>query len=414
MARKTQGSWPQKITVGNVTVKVYRVAHPRARDGFEYVVAWRGENGRTRKTFATPDVALQEAGLTAEKLNAGHVEAAGMSRGDRDELVAARRIAGATPVLAALEEWAKARELCGGPILAAAEAWAARNATSFAPLKLRDAVDRFIDAKEKAGHEGDRTYRAKLKPLVTALGGETLLHSITVSQLNTYLGRYSDGVTRNDFRKRAVTLWNWARDTGHLPEGAPLAIERTMRAKEEPTDIGIIDPATFKKLLAWCRAEHPQHLPALVLSGFCGIRSDEIHGKRADRSVRQLWEDVHLDRKFVRVTVAKQNTPAWRHVPLCDAAIAWLELTPKDERAGVLCESGAMEKLRWLALRAGFKLPSNCLRHSFISYRIEITHSKARVAKEAGNSEKEIDRRYRVPVTAGEAEAWFGLLPDVP
>jgi hypothetical protein len=216
-------------------------------------------------------------------------------------------------------------------------------------------------------------------------------------------------VTRNDFRKRAVTLWNWARDTEHLPDGQPVAPERTMRAKENATKIGIINADAYAKLLEVVRAKHPEHLAAVVLAGFCGVRSDEIHGKRADLSIRQTWQDIQLDRKFLSVTCAKENTPAWRHVPLCDAAVTWLMLCP--DRKGPVCEAGAMSKVRALAHTAGHKLPPNCLRHSFISYRIAATGNKPQVALEAGNSVTEIDRRYRVPVTAAEAADWFNILP---
>jgi hypothetical protein len=65
----------------------------------------------------------------------------------------------------------------------------------------------------------------------------------------------------------------------------------------------------YGQLLRFFHEGHIQYLAALVLAGFCGIRSDEIHGKRDDdREKRQVWEDVHLKRKFVEVTNAKTNT----------------------------------------------------------------------------------------------------------
>ena len=71
-----------------------------------------------------------------------------------------------------------------------------------------------------------------------------------------------------------------------------------------------------------------------------------------------------------------------------------------------------MEKVRLLLRAADFKIPENCFRHSFISYRIAaMDGNKPQVATEAGNSVAEIDRRYRVPLTKGEGEAWFSLRP---
>lgn len=404
------------IRRGAVTTYVYQFTrkHPTADNPDNvreiFTAAWTVGGQRQTRQFSTYAAAHGEASLRADQLAAGRVDAAtNVTAEDGNTLTAAKAITGGVPLLAALQEWAKARKLTDGNILPAAEQWKARHAPGHKRIELGDAIEQFIAAKDKSGHQGERTYRSKLKALTEHFTPDTYLDEITTAQLGIYLSKFGDGVSRNDYRKRAVTLWNWARDNGHLPEGLPVAPDRTLRAKEKATQIGIINADTYSKLLEFVRAKHPQHLAAVVLAGFCGIRSDEIHGKRADRSIRQSWEDIHLDRNFLSVTCAKENTPAWRHVPLCESAVAWLMLCKK--RKGVVCESGAMEKVRKLALEAGHKLPANCLRHSFISYRIAQTGNKPQVALEAGNSVTEIDRRYRVPVTAEQAADWFGIRP---
>jgi hypothetical protein len=70
-----------------------------------------------------------------------------------------------------------------------------------------------------------------------------------------------------------------------------------------------------------------------------------------------------------------------------------------------------MERVRAIAIAAGFELPENCFRHSFISYRIAVTGDKPKVATEAGNSVAEIDRRYRVPIPEDQGKAWFAMTP---
>jgi integrase len=403
--------WPKKVTVGNVTIPVYRVAHATAKSGYAYVVAHRTNGYRQLQKFADADEAIQEARTKATQLAAGRVEGAEMSRSDRDELQAARKMAGKTPLLSAIAEWAEANQLTVGHVLAAAQDWKRRNNAKVKRITVAAAVDAFIAAKDKAKKQGERTYRAKLSPLASHFP-ERHLDEISAAELSAYLEKYDDPVTRNDFRKRAVALFRWAYKFKYLPQGAPLEIEQTERADEGDTEIGIIDPATFKRLLDFIREKHPKHLAAVVLAGFCGIRADEIHGKRADRSTRQTWDDVHPDASpaYVTVTVAKKNTPAKRTAPLCPAAIAWLKLCPKPHE-GPICEGAALERVRLLARDAGFKLPNNCLRHSFITYRIDVTKNKAQVALEAGNSEKEIDARYRAHIAPGVGAAWFSILP---
>ena len=151
-------------------------------------------------------------------------------------------------------------------------------------------------------------------------------------------------------------------------------------------------------------------LAAVVLAGFCGLRMDEIQGKRRNRDLRQTWEDIHIDRKFLAVTAAKDNTPSARMVHLRPVTLAWLQVCPNQK--GLVCGPSGMEKARKKAKDAGFKLPENCFRHSWITYEIAITGDKPATATEAGNSVKEIDRRYRVPKPKMAGEEWFSLWPD--
>lgn len=414
---KGEMRWPRTVQVGPVGVKIYKIAAATFASGHAYTLVWQTPEGRRQRKFSDPEEALREAKLVAGRLAAGELEAAGMTRGDFRELAAAREIAGEIPLLSALREWAKVRELTGGHALAAAESWAQRNnAKTFQRITVGDAIDRFISQKQKAGKQAERTYRSKLEPLRRHFGERTI-DSISAEEFGIYLEQFQDGVTRNDFRKRAVALCRWAQASGFIPRGAALEIEATERASEAATEIGTLTPAQFRALLEWVRAEHPEHLAALVIAGFAAVRADEIHGKRADRERRQLWEDIDLERKHLNVSVAKKNTPSWRLVELPDAAVAWLMLCPN--RTGPICEAGAMEKLRLLVRSAKLDngeprfaaLPENGFRHSAISYRIALTGDKPGTATWAGNSVAEIDRRYRRPMTRQAAQEWFAIHP---
>ncbi len=401
--------YPRIIKHGSVVVKVYRAKHKTNESGWTYVLTWTSRGRRRLQQFADEAKAMEEGRIKASQLAEGRQEVADMTRSDRDDLVAARELCGDVPFLSALEEWRKAREAAGGSLMAAAEAWGARHATRFTSIKVADAVEAFITAKEKAGKQGERTYRSKLKPLPEHFKDRSL-DSITVNEFTAYLERYDDAVTRNDFRKRTVALCRWAQKHGYLPRHAALEIEATERAAEKKTKIGILTPTVYGQLLQFFHESDLAYLAPLVLAGFCGIRSDEIHGKRDDnREKRQMWEDIHLKRKFAQVTNAKTNTASWRIVPLCPAAIEWLELCP--DQKGPVCESGAMERVRAIAIAAGYELPENCFRHSFISYRIAVTGDKPKVATEAGNSVGEIDHRYRVPIPEDQGKAWFAMTP---
>ena len=143
--------WPRKVTIGNVSVKVYRVKHATAATGFSYVVAY--SEGRRRKLakFADPAKALAEAKLKADLLNAGQIEGASMSAGDRTELHHARKIAGGIPLIAVLEEWESGRKLCQGSIMPACQFWSQTQRAKIEDVTVAEAAKRFLAAKRKAG-----------------------------------------------------------------------------------------------------------------------------------------------------------------------------------------------------------------------------------------------------------------------
>ncbi len=390
-----------------MAVKVYRNAHPTNSSGWTYVVAWKSEGVRKREKFADQEEAMQEARNKAGQIDHGKLDGANMTVGERDELKAARDLAGKTPLLAAMQEWAKARDITNGNVLPACEAWAARNVISFERIDVGTIVKNFTAAKKRSGVDVTCSYDKILPALVTFAGGR-MLDTLSARELQAWLdSRYPHPVSRNTARKRIVALWRWARKSGYLPRETLTEAEQTEFAQEASAEIGVINAEVFGRLLHHFRSKHPEYLGALAIAGFTGLRRAEIHA--------QDWSDINLERAFVRVTKAKRNTPARRLVPLCEAAISWLKLCPKKE--GALCSNMAIDRIRHIARGAktdGGKelfpaIPDNAFRHSFISHRVAATGNVAATALEAGNSPNVIFRHYRELFTKDEGETWFKL-----
>jgi integrase len=133
------------------------------------------------------------------------------------------------------------------------------------------------------------------------------------------------------------------------------------------------------------------------------MRRKEVHS--------QNWEDVHLDRGFVTVSNAKKGTFSYRRIPLCAAATAWLSEFKQPK--GSMCEGLAIDRIRKLGREKGLDLKDNALRHSFVSYRVEILQNRHQVALEAGHSEATLTKHYRENVDRNDAQAWFGVMPEV-
>ncbi|QYM80692.1 hypothetical protein K0B96_08865 [Horticoccus luteus] len=399
------------MTAGSVSVKIYEVRHSTNKTGKAYVLAWHGLHGRMTKKFAASGDALAEARIKVAQLASGRIEGADMSVGDRDELQAARELVKDVPLLTALQEWLRARDITDGNLLPAAEAWAARNGTAYRRVKVSAAVKEFLTAKSAAGKNLAKNHASTFEQIVNDLG-ELFLDAVPAKQLDAWLAKWDNPVTRNTKRKRIVSLWRWAQRKGYLPRDARTEAEMTDAAHEPAPVIGIIGVETWTALLRYFAENHPDLLPALVLAGFCGLRRSEIHAQR--------WEDVSLTRKNLRITSAKRGTPARRMVPLCDAAVAWL--APLAQAKGFACPTTgdgadatptlAMDAIRRLAREAKLPdLPENCFRHSYISHRVAATGDIARVSLDAGNSPKEINRHYRELVSEEEGKAWFEVGP---
>lgn len=402
--------WPKVVKAGHAVVRIYRESHHGTKTGVMFTVAWNTPAGRKRVKFANLDAALVEARAKVHQLAAGRIEAASMTGDDRDELAAARKIAARfeLPVMAALAEWSRARELTQGNVIAACEAWAARNSSPVDRITVEAVVRKFLAAKTAAGIKTAENHAHIFADLTRDFGSHDL-DTISALMLDKWLARWEHPSTRNTFRKHLVALWRWSQKKGYLSRELKTEAENTERAVEAPLVPGIIDAPTFGRLLEFFRTKHPEYLSALALAGFCGLRRSEIHAQR--------WEDVNLAEGHLKVSKAKRGTPSRRLVTLCPAVIAWLKL--ETGRKGTLCENLAVDRIRKIAMEATDEngkrvfddLPENCFRHAFISHRVAATGDVARTSLEAGNSPDMIRKHYMELVTRAEGEAWFELQP---
>lgn len=401
MKRSKAGDrWPREIRAGSASTKIFRIKHHGTKSGFAFVVAWYANGQRKRQKFANQSDALHEARLRAEQINSGQIEAAGFSKQDRDELLAARNISGNVPLLAALKEWRRAHSLTSGNIIPACEAWASRNSTAHDRRNVSDVVKLYLAAKSKAGIRTADNHGHIFRDISRDFG-DRIIDTITAREIDAWLARWENAGTRLTFRKWTVALWRWAQKQNYLSREVKTEAEHTESVRKADMEIGIITADTYGKLLGHFHALHPDYLPALVLAGFCGLRRAEVHNQR--------WEDINLVSGHLRVSSAKRGTPSRRLVPLCHAAVEWLSLTA--DRTEWVCSNLAIDRIRNIAKDADYALPENCFRHSFISHRVAATGNIAETSLIAGNSPTIVQKHYLELVTKSEGEAWFNLNP---
>jgi integrase len=406
--RRKGREWPRRITVGSVTTTVYRVKHPTNSSGITYVVAHSTPEGRKTQKFADMNAAIEEARVIANRLAAGRIEGSELSRGEREEYVAARRIAGDHPLLSAIKEWAKARELCGADLLAAAQAWKDAHGKGRKDIAISALVEAFLKDRERSGVDTSAGYARTLPRLAEAYA-DTPVHALTAQELKEWLhkafrqegAKHVHPATFNSHRKRMVTLWKWARDEGYLPRNAQTEIEQVKPLREESQPIGILTVPAYAAVLKLMQEKHPEYLATAVLAGFAGLRRTELHA--------QTWDNIDLKRGLLTVTKAKRNTPSMRMVHLCPAALEWLVLCPR--KGELVSPAWGVDRIRAFAHDAKIHCPENAFRHSFITYRVADTGNVDETALEAGNSREVVFQHYRELVSKDEGKAWFALTP---
>lgn len=392
--------FPLSIKRGSVTVKVYRLV--RADGRLVYTVAAHVGGKRETRQFTDLAEAKAEATLKAEQLASGRVEAAAMSLAERDEYLAARKAAAGVPLLTIVQEWQRARALAGPDIIKACEAWSVKHGKQ-APSKttVSDAITAFLAAKRAANVDTKSGY-ARTLPKFKEKFGEQPISAVSELAISAWLGTFSHPVTRNTHRKRVVALFRWSRKRGLLPLDTLTAAERTDAAREPRGEIGLVTPAQLRGAFGLIQEKAKHYVPALAVAAFCGLRRSEIHG--------QLWQDIDLERKILRVSDAKPNTPARRLVPIPDAAVEWLNSHYQKE--GPICTNLAIDRIRDICRTANLDLADNGFRHSWISARVVVTGNIPETALEAGHSVQTLHAHYRELMRKDEAADWFAVRPS--
>lgn len=394
--------WPRIVKRGGSEVKIYRTKN---RGKTAYQCAYWIAGKRILKNFAKFTKAYSHADEQATLLNSGRLAVAMMHDHDRQALVAIKRILdplGIPPVEAVKSFAAAFKAMDGkGALLDAAKEYALRHAEPGARKTVSEVIDEFLAAKKQDGMSDVylRTLRYHLKPLRERF--RTSIRSVTAGDLDAWLRGMGHTVrTRKNALVSLTTLFRFARGLGYLPKNVPTEAESVTRPKSKAGKIEIVTPGELATILA--AADTDERKIYFALGAFTGIRATELS--------RLEWKDINLRARHVEIGAEKAKTATRRLVPICDTLYLWL--LPYAKRKGhVFSSQRSAERLVEWAGKVVGKWPKNCLRHSFVSYRVAQTQNVAQTALEAGNSPKIVFSNYRALVTPSEAQKWFAVAP---
>jgi integrase len=385
--------------VGNVTIPIY-LTSTKGYDGF--TVVWYEAGKRCRKFFALLSDARGHARLVATKIE--NQERQVLALAPEDCRIYSDALARLRPLKisldAAVREVVEARGIVGDyPVLEALKFWRMHHEVGILEKRVSEVVRELVE-----GLKRDGVSKAHVEEMERALGKfvkafQTNIGDVTTADINAYLRdlKVSAG-TRNVYRRKIVTLFNYAPRVGYLADRTTAA-SKSAKAKESGHEIEIYSKEEMEKLL-----QHASDAlkPFLVICGFCGLRSAE--------AMRLDWAEIDFENGTVLVAAGKSKTQSRRFAPLPENAAAWLR--PVASHAGkVVNIVMIVNALRRLGHRSGVKTKRNGLRHSFCSYRLAATQNANQTALEAGHSAGILFKHYRQLCTQAQAEAWFSIAP---
>ena len=390
------------VKYGSASVPIYRCRH---RSSVRFILSYHRAGKRVRQSFTSLVQAKKEALLVARRIQSGLQHVTDMTPADRDAYTAARRLLDASgtgmPLVAAVEDYLRARAIAGTESLAA---MAADYSKYFRKVvrkaSVPEVVKHLLESKEQdgTGARHRQQLRSVLNRFAARFPGPIL--DVTTAGIEQWLGegRISPS-TRNSLLRHANMLFSFALAHDYLPEGRATATAGVRKAKVVGGDVSVFAPEQMRKIL---HAAPPHLVPILSIGAFAGIRMAEL--------ARLDWSAIDLERRIIEVRAGQAKTASRRVIPVAGNLAAWL--APLPRRGKVIPSSEIAREATALAKSLGIAWPRNVLRHSFISYRIAIVKSADQVALEAGNSPSIIFRHYRELVTEETADEWFSIRPE--
>jgi integrase len=406
-----------RVTVGNVTVKIYTRKRTTAIGGTRtiYEVADYSQGFRRLQSFSDEATAKAAAQRIAGQLASGETTAAQINNADAASYGRAveilRRAGIDTPLELVASIHADSVRVIGSAdkIVGALNDYVRRNPLDRPQRTVRQVADELIELKTRRGaserYLQDLYYQLnKLTEKFSAVN----VDAVTTGDLQLWFDSLKTAPrTVRNLRSAASALFRFAENRCYIGKGDNPAISTERIKAKNGDDVEIYTPDELRRLLD---AMPDEIKPLVAIQAFTGIRTAEL--------MRLDWQAVKLDRAHIEIKAANAKTQSRRIVPILPNLRAWL--TPCIKKAGKIFPSGADYYHELIREAVGetqsevlpdFELKHNALRHSFISYRVADTQNVAQVALEAGNSPAMIFAHYRELVTADDAKKWFSIQP---
>jgi integrase len=402
-SKQRRDKFPITVKKGHAIVKIYEVKNRKRKI---FTVTYLSTAGRQRRTFSNLDLARREAGIIAQNLADGDMEALKLTGEQKQIYVEAERAIAGTglPLHSVAHEFARAFDVLGGPhIVEAARYYKKHVDVDLPQVTAAEAVEKFREAKEAEGMSA-----AYLKDIRGLLGDfasdfQCPLSSIQPEDLREYLNKKRVGLVSKENRRRMlVVLFNFAKSQGWLRKNEETAADALGTYKIKQRQVEIYTPTEISRLLNAAEREQPDFVPYLALIAFGGVRREELHKGLS-------WDAINFDRGTITVPASIAKTGRKRKIVMAENIMQWL--APYRMKSGSIFDIDPRKRIAKVVKASGVNWKQNALRHSFGSYRMEQTKNEGQVALEMGNSPKVVKDHYFEIVDEQAAHEYWSIKP---
>jgi len=394
-----------EMRYGNAVVNVY----PRANG--MVALSWREGGAGKRTTRADYEEALEFARKKVRELD-GATGRAWVTPAQQDRFALLEKIAGPEEVPALLLQVDQAVKALGDfrKLAAAAQYYHTHGPGSVAGITLHAAAEIVIEEYRGVGSAETMIEMRKELRGFTKHHPEIPLLDVTRELLQGHIRKpgYSKRTINNKIA-RWTTFFNRCRELEYWPKervNPTKAIKKTRRDDKVPE---IFNPTQGELLLKLAVDRYPQYLTYLLVAGWLSCRPSEC--------LRLKWPAFDFEHRILHLShqvVGKTNRERWIEnipEPLCEL-LKYLrdhETHASFIKNQTVCRKNAREDLSVLARENGLTWPKDVLRHSSITYRLQLINNIDLVAEESGNSPAVIRRDYRRPIPPGWGKQWEAL-----
>lgn len=283
------------------------------------------------------------------------------------------------------------------------------NTSDIVQKTIAEAYDEYYNSIPDKQRHHKCAIKMRVGKWVKYYGEDRLCTSVTAKQVASYLaivGKDSEKTFNNRLCYIKTFLsWCTKKERMYLPVNPIDDMSLKKIAYKEPEYMPVDD---FERVIRHFESKGDKEaITIIVLSFFCGIRTDEVGRLMADPS------QISIEEETIRIAMPKgwSQGVAPRSIQIPENALSWIRdlnlasvfgtFNPKNMRTKIFSEIRAL----------GIDVPFNAGRHTFITMHVAAYGEPAKTEAMAGTSKQMRSAHYMGLASRRDGERYFSIVP---